>query len=132
MDNTSLLQIINRISLLKYRYIGSLPSDFVPSLPNNTFAIVNTQPSNASGEHWIMIARYRHELYFADPLGCSLKEYTFLKQHYKQMIPTKLQVHPSLCGFYTIYSAFHLFKFWQKEITRVHEVHVLNFISNFM
>ena len=33
------------------------------------FAIINTQPSNMQGERWILIANFRHELYFADSLG---------------------------------------------------------------
>ena len=132
MDNTSLKQIVNRIPLLKYRYMGSFPSDFVPILPNDTFAIINTHPSNTPGEHWIMIAKFHHELYFADSLGLSINNYPFLKQHYSQMVRTRLQDHPSVCGFYTIYAAFHLFKFQQEEITGVHDVNVLSFISNFM
>ena len=131
MDNFALQQIINRIPLLKFRYLGSFPSDYVPTLDNDTFAIINTQPSNMQGEHWIMIANFRHELYFADSLG--RKGYSFLNnQHYKQMMPAPLQSHPSVCGFYTIYAAFHLFKFRQAEITGVHDVNVLSFISNFM
>ena len=81
-------------------------------------------------EHWIMIANFRLELHFADSLGC--KKYGFLKQHYKQMMPAPLQSHPSACGFYTIYAAFDLFKFRQEEITGVHDIQVLSFISNFM
>ena len=77
-----------------------------------------------------MIENFRHELYFADSLG--RKGYSFLEQHYKQMMPTPVQSHPSLCGFYTIYAAFHLFKFQQEEITRVHDVNVLSFVFNFM
>ena len=74
------------------------------------------------GEHWIMIANFRHELYFADSLGC--KKYSLLKQHFKQMMPAPLQSHPSVCGFYTIYAAVHHFKFQQEEITGVHDVNV--------
>ena len=48
------------------------------------------------------------------------------------MVRTRLQDHPSVCGFYTIYAAFRLFKFQQEEITGVHDVNVLYFISNFM
>ena len=77
------------------------------------------------GEHWIMIANSREKLYFADNLG--RKKYSFLKQHYGQM-PEALQSHPSVSGFYTIYAAFHLFKFRQEEITGVHDVNVLSFI----
>ena len=110
MENFAVQQLINRIPLLKFRYLGSFPSDYRPTLDNDTFAIINTQASNMQGEHWIMIANFRHEFYFADSLGC--KGYSFLNnQHYKQMMPAPLQSHPSVCGFYTIYAAFHLFKF---------------------
>ena len=131
MDNFALQQIINRIPVLKFRNLGSFPSDYVPTVDNDTFAIINTQPSNMQGEHWIMISNVRHELYFADSLG--RKGYSFFNnQHYKQMMPAPLQSHASVCGFYTIYAAFHLFKFRQEEITRVHDVIVLSFISNYM
>ena len=130
MDNVSLQQIINRIPLLKYRYRGSFPSDYVATLDNDTSAIINTQPSNMQGEHWIMIAKYCQILYFAHSFGRN--KYNFLKQHYEQMMSEPLQSHPSVCGFYTIYAAFHLFKFRQEEITGVHDVNVLSFISIYM
>ena len=82
------------------------------------------------GEHWITIANSRQKLYFADSLGH--EKYSFLKQQYEQMMPETLQSHPSVCGFYTIYAAFHLFKFRQAGITGVHDVNVLSFISNYM
>ena len=130
MDNLSLQQIINRIPLLRYRYRGSFPSDYVPTLDNDTIAIINTQPSNMKGEHWIMIANSRQKLYFADSLG--RKKYSFFKQQFEQMMPEPLQSHPSVCGFYTICAAFHLFKFRQEENTGVHYVNLLSFISNYM
>ena len=130
MDNFALQQIISRIPLIKFRYLGSFPSDHVATLDNDTFAIINTQPSSMQGEHWIMIANFIHELYFADSLG--RKGYSFLKQRYKQMMPAPLQSHPKVCGFYTKHAAFCLFKFQQKEITGVHDVNVLSFISNFL
>ena len=68
MDNFALQQIINKISVLKYRYLGSFPCDFVPALPNDTFAIINTEPSTMAGEHWIMIANFHNRLYVADSL----------------------------------------------------------------
>ena len=55
--------------------MASFPSDFVPNLPNDTFAIINTQPSNTTGEHRIMIANFHHELYFADSLGDFSRKY---------------------------------------------------------
>ena len=130
MDNFAPQQIINRIPLHKFRYLGSFPSDYVPTLDNDTFAIINTQPNNMQCEHWIMIANFRHELYFAESLG--RKGYSFLKQYYKQMMPASLESHPSVGGFYTLYAAFHLFKFRQEEITGVHDFNVLSFISNYM
>ena len=128
-DNVSLQQIINRIQLLKYRYRGSFPSDYVPTLDNDTFAIINTQPSNMQREHWIMIANSCQKLYFADFLG--RENYSFSTQQYEQMMPEPLQSHPSVCGFYTIYAVFHLFNFRQEETTGVHDVNVLSFICNY-
>ena len=82
MDNIPLQQIISRIPLFKNQYLGSFPSGYVPTLDNDTFAIINTQPSKMQGEHWIMIANFRHELYFADSHG--RKGYSFFNnQHYK-------------------------------------------------
>ena len=130
MDKVSLQQIINRIPLLKYRYRGSFPSDYVPTLDNDIFAIINTQPSIIQSEHWLMIANSRQKLYFADSLG--RKKDSFFKQQYAQMMPELLQSHPSVCRFYTIYEAFHLFKFRQEETAGVHDVNVLSFICNYM
>ena len=131
MNNFALQQIVNRIPLLKFRYLGSFPSDCVPPLDNDTFAIINTQPSNMQCKHWIMVANFRHEFYFAGSLGC--KGYSFLNnQHYKQMTPAPLQSHPGVCGFYTKYAAFYLFKFRQEENTESHDVNVLSSISKYM
>ena len=128
--NVSLRQIINRILLLKYRYRGFFPSDYVPTLDNDTFAIINTQPSNMQGEHWIKIANFCQKLYFADSLG--RKKYSFLMQQYAQMMPEPLQSPHSVSGFYTMYAAFHLFIFQPEEITGVLNVKVLSFMSNYM
>ena len=65
-DDISLQQTNNRIPLLKNRHLNLIPSDYVPILPNESFAIINTEISNMEGQHWIMIANSRHKLYFAD------------------------------------------------------------------
>ena len=88
MDNVSLQQIFNRIPLLKYQYRGSFPSDYVETLDNDTFAIINAQPRNMQGEHWIMIAKSCQIFFFTDSLGH--KKYSFLKQQYEQMMPEPL------------------------------------------
>ena len=82
------------------------------------------------GERWIMIANSCQILYFAESVG--LEKYCFLEQQYEQMMPEQLQSNSSVCDFYTIYAAFHLFKFRQEEIKGVHDVNVLSFISNYM
>ena len=56
MDTFSFLQIIERIPELRFKYMGSYPSDTVPQLTKDSFAIINSAPSNDRGEHWIMIA----------------------------------------------------------------------------
>ena len=65
MDDIELPQIIDRIPLLNYWYLGSFPSDRVPMLPNDTFAIVNTEPSYVSGKHWVMIAKFKQQFEFS-------------------------------------------------------------------
>ena len=127
MDNFPRQQIINRIPLLKYQYRGSFPSDYFPTLDNDTFAIINTQLSNMQGEYWIKIANTRRILSFAESSG--RKKYSFLKQHSKQMIPEPIHSHLSVWCFYTLYVAFHL---RQDETTGVDDVNVLSFISNYM
>ena len=59
MDNFSLLQIIERFSELRFKYMGSYPSDIVPQLSKYTLAIINSDPSNDRGEHWIMIPQQK-------------------------------------------------------------------------
>ena len=130
MAKVSLQRIINRFPLLKYRYLGSFLSDYVPTLHKETFALMNTQSSKMQGGHWIMIANSGQILYFADSLG--RKKYSFLKQQYEQTLPEPLQSHPSVWGFYTIYAASHLFNFRQEEFTGIHEVIVISVISNYM
>ena len=45
MDNASLQQKVERIPLLKNRYRGLFPSDYVAFVENDTFTFINTQPS---------------------------------------------------------------------------------------
>ena len=69
-------------------------------------------------------------MYFADSLG--RKKYNFFKQQDEQKMPEPLQSHPSVCGFYTTYAAFHLFEFRQEENTGVYDVNILSIIGNYM
>ena len=127
MDNFPLLQILERFPELRLKYMGSYPSDTVPQLTKYSFANINSAQSNDRGEHWIMIARLDKSYSFADSLGRKRSTYPFLT-----MVPRKLQKTDNLCGFYATCSAFLLFKFFQKSLNHVDDVHVLNFISKFM
>ena len=81
-------------------------------------------------EHWIVIAKFRHEKLFADSRW--RKKYCSLKQLHKQMLPAQLPSRRSAFGFYTIHSNFHRFKIYQEEITGVQDWNVLAFLSNYM
>ena len=84
MDNFSLLQIIERIPELRFKYMGSYPSDTVPQLTKYSFAIINSAPNNDRGEHWIMIARLDNSYYFADSLGSKRSTYPFLTKNFDE------------------------------------------------
>ena len=77
-----------------------------------------------------MIARLNRTYYYADSLACPNKKYKFLNKKYQKMIQHPVQKTDNLCGFYTIFAAFHLFKFFQTKLNNVHDIHFLNFISN--
>ena len=100
------------ITLLKYRYFGSLLSDYVPTLDNDTFAITKTQPSNMQGDLWNMIANSRYKMYFVNSVGRP----SFFKQQSEQVMPEPLQCHSSICSLYVTYAAFYLLKFRQETI----------------
>ena len=59
IDNVAIQQLLNRILLVKYRYLGSFLFNCVPTLPIETFATIKTQTTNMLGEYWEMIANPR-------------------------------------------------------------------------
>ena len=128
MDSVSLRKLIDSIVFLKYRYIGSYPCDLVPNLPNDTFAIINTQPSKMQGEHWIMIAKFHHQFFcrFAWSQRLQFPEEALPMDDSKAVVGTsqRLWILNDLCSF--------LFNFGKEEITGFHDVNVLSFISNCM
>ena len=69
------------------------------------------------------------KFYYADSLG---EKYKFLDKKYRPMISSKLQKIENLCGFYTIYAAYELFKFNITHINYFNDVLVRNFISNYI
>ena len=113
VHKVSLLQTINRIPLLKYRCRGFCPSNYFPTLDNDTSVIISTQPNSMQGEHWIMTTTSRQILYPANSLGH--ERYSFFKQQNEQIMPEPLQSHPSVYCFYMIYAVFNLIKSRQKR-----------------
>ena len=112
MDNLSLIQVIDKIPELKYKYLGSFPADKVPRLITNTFAIVNTKPSSMTGEHWIMLADRDGKKLYGDSLGLQLGQYKHVrvaKAEFQRMVYSRLQEKP-LCGLYCIFFAWTVFK----------------------
>ena len=57
MDNFSLLQIIERIPDLKFKYMWSYFSDTVPQLTKYSFAFINSALNIDRGKQRIKIAR---------------------------------------------------------------------------
>ena len=83
------------------------------------------------GEHSIKIASsYEKFAFFADSLG--RRKDILVLQYNKQMTPEPVQSHRSVCIFYTINAALHLFKFRLEEDTGDHDVSVLSFICSYM
>ena len=64
MGIVSIQQLINWIPKLKNRYRCSFSSSYVPTLDNDTFAIIHTQLCNMQREHWLMNANSSQFLYF--------------------------------------------------------------------
>ena len=112
MDNFSLLQTIERIPELEFKYMGSYTADKTPRPTKDSSAIINSVPSNDRGKHRIRIARMDKTYCFADSFGGKRSTNSFLTKKYRRMIPQKLQKFNNLCGFYAIYSPFLLFKFF--------------------
>ena len=110
-----LQDLIQNCKQLKYKFLGVFAADnFPPHIPNNIFMIVNTSKSDSSGTHWIVICNKRNVLYFADPLGLPLWQYTNkfeqLNEKFNQVIElmTNFPMQDSnstMCGSFMIYIA---------------------------
>ena len=90
MDNFSLVQIIERVKELRFKYMGSYPSEKVLQRTKQFFANINSAPDNDRGENWIRIARLDKTYYFADSLGRKRTTYSFLTKKHWRIVPRKL------------------------------------------
>ena len=82
MDIFSLLQIIESVPELSFKYTGTYTSAKVPRPTKYSFAIITLAPSNERGEHWVLIAQMDKTYYFADSLGSKISTYSFLTKSY--------------------------------------------------
>lgn len=135
MDNAALKRIIDKIPFLKHRYLGSFPADLVPYIGLNKFVIVNTEPSDCSGEHWILFANKNGVLYFGDSLGKPLQFYTHLSYlskrfKHKRLIKRRVQSDEPFCGLYAIYIAWSLYN--RNSMALLSDYYVLRFMSQFL
>ena len=83
------------------------------------------------GEHWITVAELHHEPYLADSLGSP----STIAFFYSRITAKYFGQNFKITSVYAVSTQFlqvRLFKFQQEEITGVHDVNVLSFISNFM
>ena len=128
MDIFSFLQLIEKIPELRFKYMGLYTSDTVPQLTKNSFAVINSASSNDRGKYWIMIARVDKSYYFADSLGRKRSIYSFLTKKVSVNGSSKATKTYTLCGFYANCSALLLFKFFQKNLNNVNDMHILSFI----
>ena len=91
----------------------------------NFFPLEKVTEPIVVGERWSSIS-----VVFFRLLGC--EKYSFLKQHNEQTMPEPLEPRPCVCGFYTIYAAFPLFKFRPEESKAVQKVKVILCMNNYM
>ena len=55
------------------KYIGTFSSDNIPTMRQGQYCIVNTDPSNMPGEHWVGLARMSKKILFYDSFGRTSK-----------------------------------------------------------
>ena len=84
MDSFSLVQVIEKNPELKFKYMGSYPSDKVSQLTKYSVATINTAPINNSGEHWITKARIEKKTYILPILQVEKKIGYFPTKDFKK------------------------------------------------
>ena len=112
MDSESMESIIEKIPVLKFKYLGTYAANFIPPLLRNTFCIVNIDRSSSEGSHWVMLGNKNGIIYYGDSLGQSISTYGNIKLPYgrvKTLVKHQIQKLP-LCGYYCIYFAWSVFK----------------------
>lgn len=120
VDNIQLTDLINKDPLLKFKFRGCYSSDTFPNLSGNEFVIVNTDPYDQPGEHWLLIASKQDTILLYDSFGRDFQQYfgsiynkvkmwtKTSNQTIYQYKPSATLVQPSesqFCGIYCIFVA---------------------------
>lgn len=73
--------------LFKNKFVGVFPSDKIPKMKNNQYAIINLDKSDQSGSHWVSIVKSKNGIYIYDSFGRrTIKILPSLKQSGNGMI----------------------------------------------
>ena len=80
LDNTQINDYIQRCKHLKNNFVGVFAANTFPKLSKNSFMIMNASAVNSIGTHWLLIANHANIIYFADPLGIALENYSIVYQ----------------------------------------------------
>ena len=88
MDELQLASIVRKCRALKHKFSGVYAADNFPPLQrSNSFQVVNADPANRAGSHWMVVCKRGDRIVFADPLGQPLNSYRTL--------------YLRMCSFYT-------------------------------
>ena len=124
MQCRDLQKLIGKRGKLKSRFRGCFASDQFTVLPPGHFQLVNTDPANKEGEHWLLVARKAKlgPILLYDTFGRPFKTtfpsiYRKICRYYPdneiwQYYPTitfTQKVGTSLCGIYCMYFASFLY-----------------------
>ena len=72
MNHVAFQHFYHQNDLLKYRYLGLLPSEIVTTFQIDTFVLLKTQPAKMQVQHWILFSNFCDKVYFVGFLACEL------------------------------------------------------------
>ena len=127
MRTRELAHLLNRNKDTQKVFRGVYPCDLIPkSLPATSAIIVNTHPSEKSGQHWVAYFFTPSQVFYFDsyglpPLKRELKLPMKMRKS-KTYFKRRLQGHSRVCGHYCLYFILAMIKGWTfKQFT--HELH---------
>ena len=123
MEFAHLQQLNKPILLHKDRYFGSFPNDYVLTLDDDTFAILNKQHRNMQCEHWIKNENSCPKYYFAD----FFVHFHFFQTAVEADDARVTKIPSEHLWLLHAYTAFHFFQFRQEEIIGIQDIKVLSF-----